>query len=62
MGRPRLITNDADPRGSYIWNPLLEVLYSGEYSEGAKGPIAQGYIADNKTIGNGGYITLPNVA
>ena len=53
MGRPRLITNDADPRGSYIWNPLLEVLYSGEYSEGVKGPIAQGYIADNKTINHG---------
>ena len=30
MGRPRLITNEADSRGSYIWNPLPEVIDSGE--------------------------------
>ena len=47
--------------GSYIRNPLSEVLYSGEYREGVEGPIARGYMADNKTT-NGGYITLPNVA
>ena len=28
---------------------LSEVLYSGEYSEGVDGPIARGYIAENKT-------------
>ena len=52
---------EADSGGSYIRNPLSEVLYSGEYSEGVEGPIARGYIADNETS-NGGYITLPNVA
>ena len=52
---------EADSGGSYIRNPLPEVLYSGECSEGVKGPIARGYIEDNKQA-IGGYITLPDVA
>ena len=34
---------EADSGGSYIRNPLSEVLYSGEYGEGVEGPIARGY-------------------
>ena len=52
---------ESDSGGSYTQNPLLEILYSGEYSEGVEGPIAQGYIADSKAT-TSGYSTLPNVA
>ena len=52
---------EADSGESYTQNPLLEVLYSGEYSEEVEGPIAQGYIADSKAP-TSSYITLPNVA
>ena len=52
--------SDAHSGVSYIRNPYSDALYSGEYGEGVEGPIAQGYIVDNKTIG--GYISLPNVA
>lgn len=30
MGRPGLITNEVDSRGSYIRKPYSEVVYSGE--------------------------------
>ena len=52
--------SDAHSGVSYIRNPYSDALYSGEYGEGVEGPIAQGYIVDNKTIGS--YISLPNVA
>ena len=56
--------SDADSGVSYIRKPsvggpmLRGIPNTGE---GVEGPIAQGYIADNKT-NNGSYITLPNVA
>ena len=37
---------EADSGGSNIRNPLLEVVGSGESTEGVEGPIARGYIAE----------------
>ena len=38
--------SEADSGGSYIRNPLPEVVCSGELTEGVEGPIARGYIAE----------------